>query len=286
MLTNVLNLPRPIYEAVANDDYDRGESDITVTELIAPPRMVALRKKHAGEITEDAADRIYSLIGQSIHTILERAGETDLREMRLYADVDGWRLGGKFDHLALVINPDFEHVLTDYKVMSVWEATNGIKFDKIAQMNVLDWLCGENSVRVDRLQIVGIFRDWSKSKARYERDYPQRQVAVFDIEAWGYDRSYDYIRERIRLHKEARQRLPVCTDEERWKSPPVWAVMKEGNKKATKLCASEEEAKAFAETVKKGKPYVEFRPSVAKRCVDYCAVAEFCSQYQDEVRNG
>jgi hypothetical protein len=73
-LSNRLNLPEPLVRAIANDSYNSGTSDFTATGLIKPSQMIALEKKHANEITEDASDLIYSLQGQSIHTILERAG--------------------------------------------------------------------------------------------------------------------------------------------------------------------------------------------------------------------
>src|SRR5215472_16798226 len=96
-LTNELNLPEPLVEAVRRDPYDRGDSDFTVSELVSPPRIVQLRRKHSGQFTEDASDRIFSLFGQAIHIILERsAGERYLVEERFSLKYpDGTRVSGR-----------------------------------------------------------------------------------------------------------------------------------------------------------------------------------------------
>src|SRR3990167_3243952 len=179
ILTNELGLPGPIVEAIAADDYDPGDSDITVTRLIAPPRAVALARQHAGELVEDASDRIWALMGQAIHTILERAAPAVGRivERRFYATVEGQRLSGQVDLIE-------GGTLSDYKMMSVWEIIHGLKSEKVQQLNVLKWLAEQNGIEIRKLQIVGILRDWSKSKAATTSDFPKRQIAVVNVPMW------------------------------------------------------------------------------------------------------
>lgn len=69
-ITNIAGLPTPMYNALSADTYVGG-GDISITRVIAPPRIVALRKQHESDIKEDAADRIWSLLGSSVHRILE-----------------------------------------------------------------------------------------------------------------------------------------------------------------------------------------------------------------------
>jgi len=59
-LTNNLRLPDPMVRAVGNDSYTKGDADISVTELLTPPQLRALRIKHHDEIVEDVSDRIWS----------------------------------------------------------------------------------------------------------------------------------------------------------------------------------------------------------------------------------
>src|SRR5207248_8925231 len=73
LFTNSLSLPRPLVEAVRADDYSRGDCDYTTNQLIRPVRINSLLNKHRDQISEDASDRIWTLFGQAIHTIFDRA---------------------------------------------------------------------------------------------------------------------------------------------------------------------------------------------------------------------
>lgn len=278
-LTNELGLPEPIAKAVANDPYSRGKSDITVTQLIDPPRKVELERRHMDEITEDVADRIWSLMGQSIHTILERAESTMLTERRLYTEVEGWTVGGAFDRAALISGEGFRAKLTDYKMASVYEVINGVKPERAQQLNLLAELARRNGYQIDGIEAIFILRDWSKTKAARERDFPQRQVYIAPLDLWAPEIASAFLTERMHLHQRARdaETLPECTDDERWKKPDVYAVMKEGRKSAVKLHADKPSADAHAEKAGKGH-YVEHRPSEATRCKHYCTARPFCTQ--------
>src|SRR5688572_7249540 len=138
-LTNELGLPQPLVSAVANDDYSRGDADASVTELPSPPQLVALLRKHGESLTEDVSERIWSLFGQAVHEILRRADVDALTEMRLTIPVDGWRVSGAFDRLALF--PD--GLLSDWKVSSAYsvilrdsDGTVGIKPEWEKQLNL------------------------------------------------------------------------------------------------------------------------------------------------------
>lgn len=100
-ITNKLGLPEAIVEAVKNDPYDPGHADISATGLISPPRKRALERTHRNDMEEDASDRIWALIGQSVHTILERAEPSAIVEKRLYGRFGGWLVSGQFDRLTL-----------------------------------------------------------------------------------------------------------------------------------------------------------------------------------------
>jgi hypothetical protein len=272
-LTNKLGLPAPIVRAVERDPYNRGRSDFTVTQLVGPPRLRVLRKRHSAEISEDVADRIYSLIGQSVHTILERAAmEGALAEKRLYMDIDGYTIGGQLDHYVFI-----EGVLSDYKVTS--QLADLEKPDWLMQLNFLALLLAHNGYAVHKLEIAAIFRDWSKTRAKADPDYPQLPVALAPFPLWTQDHALSELKERIRIHVEAESELPLCTDEERWYRAAQWAVVKPGNKKATALHPLR--GMAEADAANRGKQYiVEQRPGVNVRCENYCEAADFCTQWQ------
>ncbi len=273
--TNKLNLPAPLVRAVTNDPYNRGHSDYTVTELISPARIVALKQKHADELTEDAADRLYSLIGQVAHGIIERSATKELSEHRLYAEWLGKLVGGQLDLLD-------GGILMDFKVTSVWAFHGGVKPEWVSQINCLAALAARNNIAVTSAQIIALYRDWSVSEARRNGDYPAEQVQIFPVPLWTAERQNNYICARITAHETTKTTLPECTPLERWAKPEKWAVMKEGNKRAVKLYDSQTAAEMAAVHPKL---YVEHRPGVQTRCLDYCPVSQFCSWWQELPEN-
>lgn len=272
-LTNKLGLPEPIVNAVANDGYTKGDADISVTSLLSPPRKVALEAAHFDELEEDASDRIWSLLGQSIHTILERAATTGIAERRLSITVEGWRVSGGMDLY------HSNGTLQDYKCVTVWKFKNGeVPMEYEQQLNMYAEILRQNAQPVKQLQIVGILRDWSKMEAQRDQNYPQAQVVVRDVKMWPEAQARAFIRERVLLHKQARIELPECTPEERWQKPDMFAVTKPGAKRAIRVFTSEEDARKLAEFITGA--IIQKRPGESTRCTSYCAAAKFCTQFK------
>lgn len=219
MLTNNLNLPEPLYRAIANDPYDAGECDISVTRLISPPRIVALTKTHKDAIVEDVADRLWATFGQIFHILMERMGDSGryLTEDRLFVDMAGWRLSGQFDLYDLQTCD-----LSDYKFVGAYAYKMAVKGDKPEwgqQLNVLRYMLFKTKGHLAKtLTITCALRDYSK---RMKDVLP---AANIPYEVWSVDRAEDFIEERIRAHQEAQKgNLPLCTDDERWLRSGVYA---------------------------------------------------------------
>ena len=284
-ISNVCGLPAALVEAITNDPYPTGRTgDISATRLIDAPRIRVLTQRHGKDITEDASDRIWALLHQSVHHILERAHtvfEPAIAERRLFTGAEGWQVSGQFDRLGLLEGG----VLQDYKTTSVWSVIRGCKPEWEAQLNVLAWLAARNRIKVSRLEIVAILRDWSRGKARAGGDYPSHQVKVLPVPMWDKARANAYITERVRAHQAAElladDDLPACTPAERWQGADVFAVKKPGRKSAVKLHDTAEAAAAHVAELG-GAHYVEHRPGVSVRCADYCPVASFCNQWAAE----
>jgi len=271
LITNRLGLPEALVNAVANDDYSAGDCDISVTSLISPPQMRFLKKKHAGEISEDVSDCIWRLIGQAVHSILERADSTDLREERLYADIEGWRVSGKFDNIALE-----DGHLSDYKVTSVYAVKGDAKPEWEAQLNCLAYLCRVNNYAISSLSITAILRDWNKYGRMKQDDYPPQNVVVIPVNMWPDNDALIYMAYRVKLHQLADSGIQtLCTDEERWHVPDKWALMTKGKTRAIRLFDSLAEIEKV--TLAKDQ-YIEHRPGEDKRCELYCSVNKFCPQ--------
>lgn len=266
--TNHQNLPGPLFRAVCNDDYEKGDADYTVTDLIAPPRIVALKRKHEKEMTEDAADRIWSLMGQLGHLVLERAATREIVEHRFYMLSRGIKVGGRLDLWDRAI-------LLDYKFTSVYAVRDGLKPEWEQQCNLNALLCAENGFEVRGAQIACILRDWSVGEARRDHQYPEHQVKMLDVPLWPRDEQLRFLEGRVDLHQTSRENPRLCTPQERWQRPEKWAVMKKGRTRAVKLHDSEDAVVTHLATLGPGH-YPEHRPAVETRCLDYCAVRQFC----------
>lgn len=270
-ITNKFGLPEPLVRAVTWSDRDREGCDYTITELLRPARQVALEHQHKDEITEDASERLWALLGSAGHTVLQRSAHRGIVEERAIVEVDGFKVGGKLDFGIT------ETTLWDYKFTSVYAAKEGPKPEWEQQLNCYRFLAREYGVYFDKLVIVAIFRDWSKQKASREPDYPQSQVKVMEVSFWPIDDVVSFISQRIAAHEAAKTTLPECTPEETWEKPEVWAVIKPRGKRAIKLHSTLESAQKHALP---NNLDVEYRPGERPRCESYCRVAEFCEQWK------
>ena len=272
-LTNVHGLPEAIVAAVQNDPYTGG-GDISTTKLIDSPRVRVLGGKHKDEITLDVSERVWALLGQAVHTILERAGlrqEGMVVEERLYADVDGWQVSGQVDSMHLEMQK-----LSDYKVSTVWKKNGSDSWTR--QLNVLRWLAHKNGHTINTLEVIGIFRDWRKSEALRDPSYPQSAIQTIHVPVWTLEDAEDYVRERVAIHQAASKGIDIqCTDEERWMSPSKFALMKDGGKRAVRVADSAEDLGEAME----GYTIVE-RKGEPKRCTMYCDVSAWCTQWAAE----
>jgi len=96
-LTNKHKLPQPVVDAVNSYEYKPHSGKISVTELIDSPRVRQLKSRHHGEMSEDVSDRLYALMGQAMHKILEESNNTGVIEKRLESTYDNWKVSGQFD---------------------------------------------------------------------------------------------------------------------------------------------------------------------------------------------
>lgn len=307
-LTNKLGLPQPIVDAVAADDYSRGASDISVTQLLSPPRMSALIGAHYDELEEDVSDRIWSLLGRGIHVALERAEKVAIPEQRLFMRVGDFVISGAMDRIEVIrADGGSGSKIQDYKTAFVKEMVYGVKVEREQQLNIYRVLLAVNGYPVEELEAIFFLRDWSKvqafdaNKAPRLGDgpvsYPQVPVVVHKVALWDINDAYAFIAGRVAVHMAARDAyaaaigtdplsattqsvLPECDDEERWVHAPSFAVMKAGGKKASTVVETEAEAVAYIEAHPKDKYSVQTRPGRSIRCQFYCSAAQVCDQWK------
>ena len=285
-LTNLAGLPAPIFRAIKKGWYEGDPSAFcSVSSLIKEPKEVILTMRHEDEIVEDASSKIWALLGSAVHKVLEAGeGENDLAEERLSVEILGKKITGMFDVFA-------NGIIQDYKVTSTWTVTlNDDDFKKwTEQLNCYAYMLRQHGFNVRGLQVNAIFRDWSKSKSKREKNYPKEQVKVVPLKLWTEDEQRQFMEEKVSALLKwmdiKDDGIDVCSQEERWQDPTKYAVKKEGRKSAVRVLGSEEKAeeliaeKSFSDV--KGEYFIEVRPSVPKKCESYCAVKEFCNFWKE-----
>lgn len=278
-ITNKYNLPETLYKAVAFDMKPR--TGYSVTDLISPPCIVQLTRRHWEEIEEDISERIWLLLGSAVHYILEKGEVSEsLKEERLEATIGGVKISGR---------PDLwrNNTITDYKVTSVWTVIYAPKgrADWHAQLNLYSLLYWANGFTTYKLEACAILRDWQKRKA-LEHDYPSIPIAMIDIPVWDDQTINSYVHDRITAHTEAEglsdAELPECTPEEMWQKATTYAVMKEERKTAVRVFDSYKQAEEMMGSMD-DKHYILERPGENVRCKDYCSVSKWCNQYQESL---
>jgi hypothetical protein len=278
-ITNKLGLPEAIVKACTRERHNK-PGELSATTLLKGVREIHLTKRHWEELTVDAADLIWALFGTATHTLLESEDKNEFTEEKLQHEVDGVTVTGVIDNYNMK-----EGMITDWKTASVWKVIYQNFDDWTRQGMVYAWLLRKNGFPVSKCRFVALLKDHSKAKAKYGNGYPKSPVYVheFFVTADWLQSIEFFIKSKIESYKtvagEPDDRLPVCSDEERWAEPPKYAVMKEGRKSAVKLHETRKEAEEHALSLV-GKHYIENRPGSDRKCEDYCVCNKFCSYYR------
>jgi hypothetical protein len=296
-ITNKYKVPEVILRAARNDTYSRGDSIKSVTQLIGSPRIDILRRINHHQMEEDITRRMWALLGRGVHNVLEHGakGWKDYNvEERLSAVVNGWKVSGAIDVQKF---DDGTYGLIDWKMTAAYSVTSepGGKKDWINQQNFYAWLMHETKgIRVAKIEICVIVRDWREKEAQANTEYPEAPIVMIELPLWSLEEQEAYVKKRVGLHQNSevaymlRKGLPLCTHEEQWGQGDKWAVLKHENaKRATRVFDTKEAADDFiyGNTEKFDSHLVERRAGKAVRCEgNYCGVNEWCNQYKGTVR--
>ena len=266
-LTNKFDAPASIVAAIKADPYTKDGADFSVTELISPPQVRRLWKKHEGEISIDVRDEVWKLLGKGVHAALEQAGDVGIKEHRFPATHDGTTISGAVDLIE-------DGVVTDYKVTSVFSVQKGLKVDWESQLNLYAWLLRQNDITATSLNIVTICRDWMKSRAG-KPDYPDSPVVVLKVPVWSDERQDRYLDQRVSLHRQ--EATIPCTPEERWARGAYEVIGGRGRPKPFNT-----RNHAIGYVNEQDNPKLRVVEGNAKfiRCESWCDVAQFCPQWQ------
>ena len=293
-ITNKKNLPDVLMQACQayQKKYEDGKmTNLSVTDLLKPPLMRRLEKEFDSEIEEDLTDRIWALTGQALHEVLAKNKvENTLTEERLKITIHNVEVSGQFDMYFA------SGLLQDYKFTNVWKIIYNDFEDWILQLNIYRYLLIKAGFEVNKLQIVAILRDWQKTKASREENYPGCQVKIIDIDLLPIKEIELYLNERVQFHLYGEsipiEKIEICSKKERWHQDDKYALMKEGRKSAVLLFDNEKDCiRAVDDYNAAGDTnlfYLEERRGKDTRCELYCRASKHCPYYKKilEEQNG
>ena len=318
--TNNHNLPLSLLVFLLHDDYeyDARSNSISATTLIRPIRQLVLAQQNKTlQKSVDVYDLVASRMGSAIHTMCETAWGTEKNittackilgmsdsvrksliinpetpdasripiyvEQRTEKEIGGYIVTGKFD---LVLDGN----LHDYKSGSVWGFIYDSNADQYAkQGSIYKWL-NPDKITSEFTTINYIFTDWSASKAKQDKNHPQRRVTTKKYPLWSVEKTEEWIQNKLdlltKLKHLPQSALPQCTDEELWATETVYKYFKNPDKmsRATKNFASMDEA-LIRKSADGDVGTIKVVPGEVKAC-RYCPVVDICNQANDLLTSG
>lgn len=248
IITNKFNLPEPIVEAVQND-YEYKDKRYSVTTLLKPIREIMLLRRYNDRCVVDVSDLIWSLFGTAVHSILENSSHSEhlLREQKIEIKIGEYTLSGRYD----LYNTQ-EQSIIDYKVTSTYKVLKQEFEDYKLQGLIYVYILRQLGYKPKSAKFILFLRDWQSTKAKFDKKYPQSQVYVKEFKFTDEDYKFieDWLIKRFKeieiAEKLPDDKLPMCTDEERWNTDK----------------------------------------SSDRKCQDYCQCCEFCEYYLKKYSSG
>lgn len=323
--TNVEKVPLSLAVFLATDNYQEGISIpdslkgmpiLSATTLLKSTRQIILSQRlPEEEQIIDISQLISSHMGKAIHAGIEHAWKSNYKqaladlglperiiknvainptnptdvdmpvymEQRAFKLIDGYVITGQFDFV-------IDGRLEDFKTTSVFSATNPKKeADYIMQGSIYKWLNPE-IINADTMCIQFIFTDWSSAKVKIDPNYPKQKFLTKEYPIKEPKETERFLKSKIQEIKfyqdKPESELPLCTDEELWRSEPVWKYYKNPNKldRSTKNFNNKHDAYIrLAEDGNVG--IVKEVPGKAIAC-KYCSAFPICTQKDALIASG
>lgn len=288
--TNNLGVSPVFLDVIKPEGPRYAKSDYSVTQLIKPPRILQLERRHKESLTPDVAEFWNVFIGKSVHGGIEKGLEGNdeyVVEGTLAVEIDGKTITGTYDCYHKPTK-----TLMDHKMISTIQYGLEAKDEYITQLNVYAYLLETAGIcEVEKLALNVVYLDWRKAAAKYAqmqgKSYPPAPARMIPLPKWPREKVEAVFKERLAMHIQAEtlpdDKLPHCTAEEVWESPAKMAVVKQGALRSSKNCANMQEAMDYVKYkgFKPGQYWIDYRPATRKRCEMYCPVSHLCNQYKE-----
>lgn len=327
-LINNSNIPLSMACWLASNSYDfkPKEKSLSATDFNKSLRQIILRNR--ANASQDFLDQeaidistlIKSKMGTAIHDAIERTWLDDnvrdralqnlgfpkgmidrikvnpkpeeidshtipvYMEIRKEIEIDGYTISGKFDFAA-------EGKLSDFKSTGTWKWSKLDKADQdYRRQGSIYRLIHRDILSEDLLDIVFLFTDWSKGKAKADKNYPQSPVMNHPVKLWTEEETTQYIKSFIadleRYKHTPEPELPECTPDQLWQDEPTYKYYKnpQSVSRATKVFQTLSEAQTrFIQDGSVG--VVKTVYGEAKAC-HFCSAFNICTQKDKLIASG
>lgn len=308
--TSSIPLSMAVFLAADNYDYHENKQYISATSLIKPLRQLILASRvPEGSNQVDLTNMVASRMGAAIHDGIERAWINNYRkamevlgypskiinkiqinpkpeelkedsipiylEQRAYKQVGKWTIGGKFDFVG-------DGRVEDFKSTSVYTAINNTKDnDYILQGSIYRWL-NPTLITKDEMAIQFIFTDWSAAKAKADPAYPQSRIQQRVLKLKSVNEIDAFIQRKLRLIEQywdaPEADIPECSDDDLWRSDPVWKYYKNPTKMSRSTKNFENKQDAYIRLSQEGNVGVVVEVPGQVTACKYCSGFGLCTQ--------
>ena len=316
--SNVSAVPLSIAVFLCSDNYDHDDTTISATALIKPIRQIVLAHRVDKEASyTDLVQMVPSRMGSAIHDAIERAWTTNhalalktlgypqkvidkilinpspeelkedtipiYLEQRAYKQVGNYKVSGKFDFVG-------DGRVEDFKSTSTFTAVNNTNDSKyILQGSIYRWL-NPTLITKDEMAIQFIFTDWSAARARAEPGYPQSRIQQRILPLKPIAEIDHFVKRKLnqidQYMSAPEEEIPLCTDEDLWRSAPVFKYYKNPEKTVRSTKNFDTKQEAYIRMAEEGgKGIVIERPGQVTAC-KYCPAFGACSQKDTLISQG
>lgn len=317
---NVSEVPLALAVFLASDFYDACDDPFTVsaTTLLKPIRQIVLPSRlPPGMGLVNLADMMQNRMGAAIHDGIEKAWVTNHKpamkalgypqkvidrvvinptpeqltpdvlpvylEQRLSKKMGKWTITGKFDFVG-------EGRVQDFKSTSVFTYKKQVNADKYTQQgSIYRWL-DPKLITQDEMDIHYIFTDWKAAMVRSDPSYPPRRFHQQSFPLLSLAETNRFVANKIELIERywdaQEESIPLCDDEELWRSEPVFKFYSNPEKTGRSTKNFDNRADATLHFVNNGsKGLIKEVPGQVMAC-KYCPAFGVCSQKDALIASG
>lgn len=278
IVRNTHGLPRAIVDSISNQlspEERREGADISVTELIGPPRIKQLKDKYFDQVEFDASDRLHAFMGSAIHALIAKSPYS-LSEFRMHVQWRGlermWTITGQVDLYE-------DGIIWDFKPIRAAAVFDGPREEWVQQLNIYRMMAEAHGLKVLGLMACPYIRDYTPVERFRNVKYPPASMVAMEIPMWSREKTDAYVRYRLTEHEKI---MPECTHDERWAKPHEYALMTSGMARAVALYKSKEDAEIQMNARKQANPNKKFwvveRQAESLRCKHYCDFWKWCDR--------